>query len=69
MLLMVLFLEIECHLRVRMYAYFKWRMRHPVLKWWIQKIYDGAWMQKDVLVVGSPKHIWQWDGGDCHPWF
>ncbi|KAF8432713.1 cryptococcal mannosyltransferase 1-domain-containing protein [Boletus edulis BED1] len=52
----------------RYYIYFKWFMRHPVLKWWIEKVYDGAWMQKAVLVVGDVKRVWQWDGGDCHPW-
>ena len=47
--------------------YFKWFMRHPVLKWWIQKVYDGAWMENGVLVIGDPKQVSQWDGGDCHP--
>ncbi|KAF8547495.1 glycosyltransferase family 69 protein [Imleria badia] len=51
----------------RFYAYFKWFMRHPVLKWWIEKVYDGAWMQKRVGVSGDPKEVWEWDGGDCHP--
>lgn len=40
-----------------------------MLKWWIEGIYDGAWMQKDVMVVGDAKAISQWDGGDCHPWW
>ena len=53
----------------RFYVYFKWFMRHPVLTWWIEKMYDGAWMQNDIMVVGDAKHIWQWDGGDCHPWW
>ena len=53
----------------RFYMYFKWFMRHPVLKWWIEKVYDGAWMQKDVMVVGDAKRVYQWDGGDCHPWW
>ena len=43
-------------------------MRHPVLKWWIEKVYDGAWMRKHVFVVGDPMQVWEWDGGDCHPW-
>ena len=53
----------------RFYVYFKWFMRHPVLKWWIEKVYDGAWMHKDVMVVGDAKQVYQWDGGDCHPWW
>lgn len=43
-------------------------MRHPVLTWWIEKIYDGAWMQKDIVVVGNARELSQWDGGDCHPY-
>ncbi|KAH7906326.1 glycosyltransferase family 69 protein [Hygrophoropsis aurantiaca] len=53
----------------RFYLYFKWFMRHPVLKWWIEKMYDGAWMQRAVMVVGDASHIFWWDGGDCHPWW
>jgi len=52
----------------RFYTYFKWCMRHPVVKWWIEKIYDGAWMQKAIMVVGDADRVWYWDGGDCHPW-
>ncbi|KAH7884203.1 glycosyltransferase family 69 protein [Phlebopus sp. FC_14] len=51
----------------RFYVYFKWFMRHPVLKWWVEKVYAGAWMQRDVLVLGDPTQVWWWDGGDCHP--
>ena len=51
----------------RFYVYFKWFMRHPVLKWWIQQVYDGAWMEKGVLVIGDAKNVWEWDGGDCQP--
>lgn len=53
----------------RFYVYFKWFMRHPVLRWWIEKVYNGAWMARAVLVVGDPKHVYRWDGGDCHPWW
>ncbi|KAG9311506.1 cryptococcal mannosyltransferase 1-domain-containing protein [Chiua virens] len=54
---------------IRFYVYFKWFMRHPVLKWWIEKVYNGAWMQNAVMVVGDSKGVWEWDGGDCHPWW
>lgn len=53
----------------RYYAYFKWFMRHPVLRWWIEKVYDGAWMARTVFVVGDDTQVYRWDGGDCHPWF
>lgn len=44
-------------------------MRHPVLKWWIEKVYDGAWMDRAVVVVGDAKKVTEWDGGDCFPWW
>lgn len=53
----------------RYYAYFKWFIRHPVLRWWIEKVYDGAWMARTVFVVGDATQVYRWDGGDCHPWF
>lgn len=53
----------------RFYFYFKWLMRHPVLRWWIEKVYDGAWMARSVLVVGDADKVSWWDGGDCHPWW
>ncbi|KAG2047515.1 hypothetical protein BDR06DRAFT_963849 [Suillus hirtellus] len=53
----------------RFYFYFKWLMRHPVLQWWIEKMYDGAWMARSVLVVGDADKVSWWDGGDCHPWW
>ncbi|KAG2072083.1 hypothetical protein BDR04DRAFT_1097390 [Suillus decipiens] len=53
----------------RYYAYFKWFMRHPVLRWWIEKVYNGAWMARTVFVVGDATKVYRWDGGDCHPWF
>lgn len=53
----------------RFYFYFKWFMRHPVLRWWIEKVYDGAWMERAVLVVGDADKVSWWDGGDCHPWW
>ncbi|KAG1736694.1 glycosyltransferase family 69 protein [Suillus paluster] len=55
--------------RWRYYVYFKWFMRHPVLRWWIEKVYNGAWMARAVLVVGDATQVYRWDGGDCHPWF
>ena len=53
----------------RYYVYFKWFMRHPVLRWWIEKVYDRAWMSRSVLVVGDAADVYWWDGGDCHPWW
>ncbi|KAG1727142.1 glycosyltransferase family 69 protein [Suillus lakei] len=53
----------------RFYFYFKWLMRHPVLRWWVEKVYNGAWMARAVLVVGDADKVFWWDGGDCHPWW
>ncbi|OAX36267.1 glycosyltransferase family 69 protein [Rhizopogon vinicolor AM-OR11-026] len=53
----------------RFYVYFKWLMRHPVLRWWIENVYNGAWMARAVMVVGDPERVSRWDGGDCHPWW
>jgi hypothetical protein len=57
------------HYHIRFYVYFKWLMRHPVLRWWIEKVYNGAWMARAVMVVGDPEQVSRWDGGDCHPWW
>ncbi|KAF8550521.1 glycosyltransferase family 69 protein [Imleria badia] len=53
----------------RFYVYFKWFMRHPVVKWWIEKVYNGAWMHKEVAILYNmhANYIWEWDGGDCQP--
>ena len=68
-LLMALLLGLTRNLlHDRFYKYFKWILRNSVLKWWIEKVYDGVWMQKDVMVVGDAKQVSRWDGGDCHPW-
>ncbi|KAH7921251.1 glycosyltransferase family 69 protein [Leucogyrophana mollusca] len=52
----------------RFYLYFKWFIRHPLMKWWVQKLYDVTWMRKNIIVVGDPAKVSWWDGGDCHPW-
>ena len=44
-------------------------MRHPVLRWWVEKVYDGVWMARAVFVVGDATEVYRWDGGDCHPWW
>ena len=44
-------------------------MRHPVLEWWIEKVYDGAWLHQHVVILFNfpPKYVTEWDGGDCQP--
>ncbi|PIL26876.1 hypothetical protein GSI_11056 [Ganoderma sinense ZZ0214-1] len=53
----------------RYYAWHKWVLRERHVKWFIERVWDGAWMQYARLVVGDPKQVWTWDGGDCHPWW
>ncbi|KAI0814920.1 cryptococcal mannosyltransferase 1-domain-containing protein [Irpex lacteus] len=50
------------------YWWHKWVLRHPYVVWFVEKIYDGAWMQYTKMVVGDGG-VYTWDGGDCHPWW
>ncbi|KAI0094923.1 cryptococcal mannosyltransferase 1-domain-containing protein [Irpex rosettiformis] len=50
------------------YWWHKWVLRHPYVAWFVEKVYDGAWMHYTKLVVGEGG-VYTWDGGDCHPWW
>ena len=50
------------------YVWHKWVLRQRYVKWFVEQVWDGAWMQYARLVVGDPRGVWTWDGGDCHPW-
>ncbi|KAI0787276.1 cryptococcal mannosyltransferase 1-domain-containing protein [Fomes fomentarius] len=52
----------------RYYVWYKWILRQRLVEWFV-RMYDGAWMQSARMVVGDPKEVWTWDGGDCHPWW
>ncbi|KAI0686544.1 cryptococcal mannosyltransferase 1-domain-containing protein [Earliella scabrosa] len=51
------------------YVWHKWVLRQRHVKWFVERVYDGAWMQYARMVVGDPKQVWTWDGVDCHPWW
>lgn len=51
------------------YVWFKWVLRHPLVKWFVERVYDGAWMQYARMIVGDDDKVYTWDGGDCHPWW
>ncbi|EKM61680.1 glycosyltransferase family 69 protein [Phanerochaete carnosa HHB-10118-sp] len=51
------------------YVWFKWVLRHPFVKWFVERAYNGAWMQYARMIVGDDDKVYTWDGGDCHPWW
>ncbi|OJT02924.1 hypothetical protein TRAPUB_6508 [Trametes pubescens] len=51
------------------YSWHKWVLRHPLVKWFVEEVWDGAWMQNARMVVGDAKSVWVWDGVECHPWW
>ena len=51
------------------YAWHKWVLRHPLVRWFVEEVYAGAWMQDSMMIVGDARTIWTWDGIDCHPWW
>ncbi|CDO75219.1 hypothetical protein BN946_scf184808.g5 [Trametes cinnabarina] len=50
------------------YMWHKWVLRQRMVKWFVERVWDGAWMQYARMVVGDPKKVWVWDGIECHPW-
>lgn len=52
-----------------LYVWHKWVLRHRFVRWFIEKQYDGAWMQYARMIVGDADRVYTWDGGDCHPWW
>ncbi|CDO78225.1 Glycosyltransferase Family 69 protein [Trametes cinnabarina] len=50
------------------YVWHKWVLRQRMVKWFVERVWDGAWMQYARMVVGDPKKVWVWDGIECHPW-
>ena len=51
------------------YAWHKWLLRSRHVRWFVEKVYAGAWMQDARMVVGDKEKVWVWDGVDCHPWW
>lgn len=51
------------------YVWHKWVLRHPLVKFFVERVYNGAWMQYARMIVGDDDKVYTWDGGDCHPWW
>ena len=51
------------------YVWHKWVLRERHVKWFVEQVWDGAWMQYARMIVGDAKQVWTWDGVDCHPWW
>ena len=51
------------------YVWFKWVLQHRYMRWFVENVYDGAWMQYSRMIVGDSDKVYTWDGGDCHPWW
>ncbi|KAI0357306.1 hypothetical protein OH77DRAFT_1476870 [Trametes cingulata] len=51
------------------YVWHKWVLRQRHVKWFVERVWDGAWMQYKRMVVGDAKSVWVWDGIECHPWW
>ncbi|KAI8976322.1 cryptococcal mannosyltransferase 1-domain-containing protein [Trametes punicea] len=51
------------------YVWHKWVLRQRLVKWFVERVWDGAWMQYARMVVGDAKAVWVWDGVECHPWW
>ncbi len=45
------------------YVWYKWVLRHWMVKWWIENVENGSMMHLGKMVVGEAKNIWTWDGG------
>ena len=51
------------------YVWHKWVLRHRLVRWFVEDVYNGAWMQYARMIVGDDDKVYTWDGGDCHPWW
>ncbi|KAJ7508474.1 cryptococcal mannosyltransferase 1-domain-containing protein [Mycena galericulata] len=51
------------------YVWYKYITRHWLVRWWIEKVEVGNGMQFAKMVIGDAKQVWNWDGGECHPWW
>ncbi|KAJ7757400.1 hypothetical protein DFH07DRAFT_772879 [Mycena maculata] len=38
-----------------------------VVQWFIENVENGNKIHLAKLVLGDPRDVWQWDGGECHP--
>ncbi|KAH9912354.1 cryptococcal mannosyltransferase 1-domain-containing protein [Epithele typhae] len=61
--------RVVCAYVWKYYVWNKWVLRARYVKWFVERVYDGAWMQYARMIVGDGDRVWSWDGVDCHPWW
>ncbi len=49
------------------YVWYKYVLRHWMVKWWIENVENGSRMHLAKMVIGDAKNVWRWDGGECQP--
>ncbi|KAH7104564.1 cryptococcal mannosyltransferase 1-domain-containing protein [Auriculariales sp. MPI-PUGE-AT-0066] len=49
------------------YVWYKWVIRHWLVKWWIENVESGASYMKTRVTMGYKSNVWSWDGIHCFP--
>ncbi|KAI0714377.1 cryptococcal mannosyltransferase 1-domain-containing protein [Cerioporus squamosus] len=52
--------------RWKWYVWHKWVLRQRYVKWFVERVWDGAWMQHARMVVGDPKESGSCSGFNSH---
>ncbi|KAJ7089971.1 cryptococcal mannosyltransferase 1-domain-containing protein [Mycena epipterygia] len=60
--------RVICSYSWEYYVWFKWVMRHWAVKWFVDVVENGRGVEKAKMILGGPERVWEWDGGECHPW-
>jgi hypothetical protein len=47
------------------YVWFKYVLRHWIVRWYINKIELGARYAEFKFILGWPESVFLWDGGHC----
>lgn len=49
------------------YVWYKYVLRHWMVKWWIESVENGRGMHLAKMIIGDSTKVWRWDGGECQP--
>ncbi|KAL1696295.1 cryptococcal mannosyltransferase 1-domain-containing protein [Schizophyllum commune] len=49
------------------FVWYKYVTRHWLVKWFIERVEEGAGMKDARMIIGDANNIWTWDGGECQP--